>query len=45
MGKGKGVQVLDAAKAPLDLLSLHIRIQEDEQKQRSMYQAAMSLWR
>jgi hypothetical protein len=45
VGNGNGARVFDTSKVPVDLLSLHIRIQEDEPMQRSLYQAAMSLWR
>ena len=45
VGKGNGPRVIDTAKIPVDMLKLHIGIQEDERMQRSLYQAAMSLWR
>jgi hypothetical protein len=30
---------------PIDSLALHLRIQDDPEKQYALYQAAMSLWR
>jgi hypothetical protein len=44
-GKGKASRVVDAKRALVDLLSLHLQIQRDKPLQRDLYQAAMSLWR
>jgi hypothetical protein len=44
-GKGKASRVVDAKRALIDLLSLHLQIQRDKPRQRDLYQAAMSLWR
>ena len=41
----KGVQIVDAGNQPLDLLAVHLAIQDDSPKQRSLYQTAMSQWR
>jgi hypothetical protein len=44
-GNGETTQIVDAKRLAVDMLSLHLRIQEDESKQRCLYQIAMTLWR
>ena len=42
-GVDTATQIVDAKHVAVDMLSLHLRIQEDEEQQRSFYQTAMSL--
>jgi hypothetical protein len=44
-GAGLETQILDSGSQSLDLLAVHLAIQDDSAKQLSLYQAAMSLWR
>jgi hypothetical protein len=39
------IQIVDAEERALDLLAVHLAIQDDDAKQLSLYQVAMSLWR
>jgi hypothetical protein len=43
--RGGACKVVDDARATVDLLALHLRIQDDETRQRALYNSAMSLWR
>jgi hypothetical protein len=40
-----GIEIVDARNQSLDLLAVHLAIQDDAAKQFSLYQTAMSLWR
>jgi hypothetical protein len=42
---GERVRILDAAGRAQDPLDVHLQIQDDSDKQLTIYQTAMSLWR
>jgi hypothetical protein len=44
-GSGAGTLVLNEGGEAIDQLWLHLRIQNDAEKQHRIYQVAMSLWR
>jgi hypothetical protein len=44
-GAGIETQIMDSRGQSLDLLAVHLAIQDDSAKQLSLYQTAMSLWR
>jgi hypothetical protein len=43
--RGGACRVMDGAQANVDLLALHLRIQDDATRQRELYNVAMDLWR
>jgi hypothetical protein len=44
-GAGTDTEIVDSRNRSLDLLTVHLAIQDDAAKQLSLYQKAMSLWR
>ena len=44
-GIGENSQIVDSMNRPVDMLTVHLEIQDDSDRQRSLYQTAMSLWR
>lgn len=44
-GEEGSTVVLSSQGEPVDLLDLHLRIQQDPAKQRELYRVAMGLWR
>ena len=45
IGVGLDAQIIDSEGKAVDFFSTHLKIQDDDQKQLSLYRTAMALWR